>query len=1138
MQTLSICWKTRFVVVLAAGVLILAAPRLARAENLLKNPSFEQTSRPNEAGVQFTDWSGQVDHRRPGAVNGFPNGYLDRNPDLFLVGNIAHSGKTSFEMMGEQGSNLRLLSPEISLKSGRYRLSMFLRGLTIGKTKDGKQLELSIAPEQVIDLKKDGTFGWTQLTYVFDAADNAKPFQLAVGLVSSGWLWVDDVSLEAVDAATPLTKEPAWGKEESPIASPANLGADAANCPQCGTLSAQAEKQCYACGQELVIDEVKWPKVKMLADLEGLKISGVKPADDSPLGKGALRGSNLTAAGTTMDLSRYDYLAVDVFNSGKEFIRLSVAISDVMSDDYWTNLNTTVAVPPGASVIRVPLDSYLGEKSRPGRTLMRGQVKSLNISGRGQIDFLNPRLERADAGAVAFAGLRAFDFGPLQSSVMPGFKEVTSAMAYEPTRGFGWENADIVRAATALQPDALYQDWINVQKGGFRVDLPNGKYHVIMNLDMPAAYWGQMENYTQRVVKANGKVAVDDKMDLPAFIKNYFRNAHSEDLPGQDVFKKYGDSIFTPKQFDVEVTDGKLVLDFDGLDYANSLSALVIYPADKAQQGQKFWDWVGQRRRGQFEDHFHFIAAKRVVAPPAEGYVLFVRGMMDNVGPTDGPSGKDAIPAEGLKQSLAIGEESPVVFSLQPSGDLGQVDVTVSDLSAGDKAKLPASAVRVGYLDYRIQRAWSEGTGYTIAPRYWQEGPAPAGNVTRTFWIRVKIPAGTTAGQYAGTITVKPAKADAKTIPLTIRVLNFTLDPVTDVEVGSWGSGFRLPWTCQASDKVEQWKWEMFDRALTAIHDAGCTSFSGRPSLKVTAKDGKITLHTEMADKEMALIRQKGFTMAIGSYGTQFELPYEITESDDLPDVRSAKAAGFADMESFLKALWTAVDQHAIEKNWVPVIWSLCDEPIEGAGMRSAIANAKAHRAISGDLKRTLFIGDTSLTKDNARGQIMDLIKALPIITVNLHDEVGIKAIKDAGNRFSFYNGGNRWTMGRYLKMLVTKHQMMYHLIWHFNAIKGDPYNALDSREDDYCWFNTDEKQTMVPSLSFLQTVIAGVNDYRYLSTLERLLKEKPDHPAAAEARKVFDDMMNLTPGKDRDNFGDFDKDRAAVTAAIESMMK
>ena len=105
---------------------------------------------------------------------------------------------------------------------------------------------------------------------------------------------------------------------------------------------------------------------------------------------------------------------------------------------------------------------------------------------------------------------------------------------------------------------------------------------------------------------------------------------------------------------------------------------------------------------------------------------------------------------------------------------------------------------------------------------------------------------------------------------------------------------------------------------------------------------------------------------------------------------------------------------------------------------------------------------------------------------------------------------------GRYLKMLVVKEGLVQRLTWHFNVCADDPYYALDAREDDYCWFNTDAKQTMVPSVSFLAEILPGLNDYRYLSTLQRLLKENPHHPATAAAQKARTKCWRLRPGLDR----------------------
>ena len=55
-----------------------------------------------------------------------------------------------------------------------------------------------------------------------------------IGLIGSGYLWIDDISLEKVDAKIEVTKAPVLGKEEAPIKPPSKIAADAIRCPECG----------------------------------------------------------------------------------------------------------------------------------------------------------------------------------------------------------------------------------------------------------------------------------------------------------------------------------------------------------------------------------------------------------------------------------------------------------------------------------------------------------------------------------------------------------------------------------------------------------------------------------------------------------------------------------------------------------------------------------------------------------------------------------------------------------------------------------------------------------------------------------------------------------------------------------------
>ena len=78
---------------------------------------------------------------------------------------------------------------------------------------------------------------------------------------------------------------------------------------------------------------------------------------------------------------------------------------------------------------------------------------------------------------------------------------------------------------------------------------------------------------------------------------------------------------------------------------------------------------------------------------------------------------------------------------------------------------------------------------------------------------------------------------------------------------------------------------------------------------------------------------------------------------------------------------------------------------------------------------------------------------------------------------------------------------MKFRLAWHWNIVAGDPYYALDCREDDYAWCNSSPDGRLIPSVEF-ERLREGLDDYRRLLTLSRLATENPGNPAAKAARE------------------------------------
>ena len=156
-----------------------ARPDTARPgddKNQLEDPSFEITKPRDQFGNVFAKWGGWK-----------YEGECD-----FRVGQVARTGKHSMLLFGGAAPKIRV-SQDVELDPGRYKITAYLRGLDIGTGTWGMTTEFMFNGNYV-QLKKNGTFGWTKLTYVGQIQEKKKAGP-SFGLMAPGYLWIDDASL-------------------------------------------------------------------------------------------------------------------------------------------------------------------------------------------------------------------------------------------------------------------------------------------------------------------------------------------------------------------------------------------------------------------------------------------------------------------------------------------------------------------------------------------------------------------------------------------------------------------------------------------------------------------------------------------------------------------------------------------------------------------------------------------------------------------------------------------------------------------------------------------------------------------------------------------------------------------------------
>ena len=99
---------------------------------------------------------------------------LDLRGDCeFRVSDLAHTGKHSLLMVGGDKPKIRAWPDKLTLDPGRYRVTAYLRGLDIGTGQYGQTTEFMFAGKYM-PLHKNGTFGWSKLTYVGEVKEKQR----------------------------------------------------------------------------------------------------------------------------------------------------------------------------------------------------------------------------------------------------------------------------------------------------------------------------------------------------------------------------------------------------------------------------------------------------------------------------------------------------------------------------------------------------------------------------------------------------------------------------------------------------------------------------------------------------------------------------------------------------------------------------------------------------------------------------------------------------------------------------------------------------------------------------------------------------------------------------------------------------
>ena len=788
-----------------------------------------------------------------------------------------------------------------------------------------------------------------------------------------------------------------------------------------------------------------------------------------------------------MDWSSYDFLELTLYNPSSQAVSFSFEVKDSRSNDYWTRVNLPQILGPGLQTIRLPTRLRVGETGRPGRALDSSKIVSL-ILARDDENDRTPvevrRIELKKSAKTDAPGILAFHAGPEDAGVPDGFEALTEKTSYDPARKWGWLEhkfwAPYPQANRVMAPDRLTASNLTIATAKLRVDLKPGTYRVWMIIDHPGGFWGEYPYYHRRTVKAQDKIALDERLTPEQAKANYFRWQDAEDREGDDLFERYWSLILQEKTFDARVENGHLDLEFENAGcpddlpcFGLALSALVIFPIDTDAEkalGERWLAQLRETRRAEFHSQFQLKAKPLTRLLGAMPSGLRAWNVDSNLDLSQArPADVQPFPDAPLARISAFGNSRG--FFAPAVSWKGSAPREIAWRIEGLPGGIP---VEGGWIKYRALRDSYTGNLYSVRERWVtdEKKRSFAREDLGRLWLRFLVPPNALPGLYSATLVVSAqSSGESVRVPFELRVfkaqaadLDFPVGPFDDNIAENWWDDSALRPRLEQLEKL----------SLAKMRALGLTAFSFSPQMRISANEGSVSLDTQEVDRVMTAAKRAGFKGLVG-YG-------EIFRGENLcrrPDGDSVLTGG-----ARFRQVSDALEARARERGWLPLALIACDEPV-GAAVDDAVNQLANLPPI--DAGRLVQWSVTTNLGPHAARAVRTLIREVSLPFLSEFSPADIQF------PWAFYNSSSRKTVGLEMFRLRQTTDLRYRMMWVWNQNLGNPYFDFDGRENDAAWCSSLAGGRLRCSVEMDRVIDRGIADYRVALRLKRILDERKD---------------------------------------------
>jgi len=484
----------------------------------------------------------------------------------------------------------------------------------------------------------------------------------------------------------------------------------------------------------------------------------------------------------------------------------------------------------------------------------------------------------------------------------------------------------------------------------------------------------------------------------------------------------------------------------------------------------------------------------------ALGFIPFARAWGKSVYPNTIPAQEER--GAPLESFATPGESEPVVFGLRAlDAGISGLKVSVGGLVNIDTVGfIPPDSIKVGVVEYFRVR-WGEGS-HARAWRWhptriwpWRKYPGspfcrPDGsgglwvrpNSAQHFWLTVRTPADATPGNYSGSVFVESNRGYYR-IPVYFTVLS--------VGLGSRGlppHGVIIP--------APQDLFACMDLTSHGINSVA--RWYNPANLPARSEKGEISFDFRLEDAFMARLADAGI------HGPQ--IIFAGSPLSPVFDSTLALVAGVHPDSAGFDILYVqaaqAILEHSRKQGWPRLLWGIFDR-VESSGQELSVfqSRAKALRRVMGSGVRILspLINkpDKSVLKELAPFVNVWLLGKEAEITEQIREKAlwGYTAVTQ---RHSGAEARSR------VGLVPWQKEMDSLIIWAYNwPGGGHAWNDFDSPRMDWMLSYRDIDDRYIPTPAW-EGVREGIEDRRYILTLENLLDTYPGSSLAAEQARTF----------------------------------